>query len=193
MELTPLLGDLGTWLVYLGLGFGFGFILESSGFGDARKLAGQFYFRDFAVLKVMFTAIVVCMILIFWGTALGWLDYDRLWVNPTYWWPHIVGGLIMGAGFILGGYCPGTSLVSLATLKLDGLMFVAGVALGVFSFGETEALFNEFWHSGNAGRLTLAEWLDLPVGLVVFGLTCIAVVLFWAADWWQRRRQGRPS
>lgn len=191
LELNVLLGELGTWLAYLAIGFGFGFILESSGLGNARKLAGQFYFSDFTVLKVMFTAIVVCMILVFWATALGWLDFARVWVNPTYWWPGIVGGLIMGVGFILGGYCPGTSLVSMATLKVDGLMFVIGVALGVFGFGETVDLFNTFWHSGDAGRLTLAEWFDVPVGVVVFGVTCMAVVMFWLADWWLRVREGK--
>ncbi len=122
--------------VYLLIGFAFGFVLESSGFGDARRLAAQFYFREMRVLKVMFTAIVTAMVLVFWSTALGLLDYDQLWVNPTYLWPGIVGGLIMGVGFILGGYCPGTSLVSAVTLKLDGMFFVLGLVVGVLAFGE---------------------------------------------------------
>ena len=179
LDLIDVLGEVGTWMVYLGIGFAFGFILESTGFGDARKLAGQFYFREFTVLKMMFTAIVVCMVLVFWATALGWLDFDQVWVNPTYWWPGIVGGLIMGVGFVLGGYCPGTSLVSLATLKLDGLMFVLGVAVGVFAFGESVALINDFWHSGSAGRLTLSEWFGMPIGTVVLAIVGMAVALFW--------------
>ena len=62
-DLAATLGVTGSYLVYLGIGFGFGFILESSGFGDSRKLAAQFYFRELRVLKVMFTAIVVAMLL----------------------------------------------------------------------------------------------------------------------------------
>jgi len=56
------------------------------------------------VLKVMFTAIVTAMLLIFLASALLLLDFDRLYVNPTYLWPAIVGGLLLGMGFIIGGY-----------------------------------------------------------------------------------------
>jgi len=192
-DLVAILGDAGAWAVYLAIGFAFGFVLESSGFGDGRKLAGQFYLTDLAVLKVMFTAIVVCMILLFWSTALGWLDYDDVWVNPTYLWPGVLGGLIMGVGFILGGYCPGTSLVSMATLKVDGAFFVAGVATGVFLFGETVSGFSDFWYSTDYGRLTLPEWLGLETGVVVFLVTCLALLMFWGATRLRRALHGDGS
>jgi hypothetical protein len=83
-DLTATLGVTGSYLVYLGIGFGFGFILESSGFGDSRKLAAQFYFRELRVLKVMFTAIVVAMLLVFWASALGLLDYADIMVKETW-------------------------------------------------------------------------------------------------------------
>ena len=89
-------GTLGYFLVFLFIGMAFGAILEMSGFGDSRKLAAQFYFKDMTVLKVMFTGIAVACVLIFLSTSLGLLNYDRLWVNPTYLYPEIVGGLIMG-------------------------------------------------------------------------------------------------
>jgi hypothetical protein len=192
-DLVAMLGDAGAWFVYLAIGFAFGFVLESSGFGDGRKLAGQFYLTDLAVLKVMFTAIVVCMVLLFWSTALGWLDYDDVWVNPTYLWPGVLGGLIMGVGFILGGYCPGTSLVSMATLKVDGAFFVAGVATGVFLFGETVSVFADFWYSSDYGRLTLPEWLGLETGVVVFLVTCLALFMFWGATRLRRAIHGDGS
>lgn len=181
-DLETILGHAGSWLVYLGIGFAFGFILESSGFGDSRRLAGQFYFKDLAVLKVMFTAVAVCMVLLFWAVALGWLDYYEVWVNPTYLWPGVLGGLIMGVGFILGGYCPGTSLVSMATLKVDGMFFVGGVATGIFAFGDTVSLFYRFWNSSNMGKFTLPEWLGLDTGVVVFLIACLAVFMFWGAE-----------
>lgn len=182
VDLLALVGEYGSWLVYLVIGFCFGFILESSGFGDARKLAGQFYFTELTVLKVMFTAIVVCMLLIFWSAALGWLDYDQVWVNPTYLWPGILGGLIMGFGFIVGGYCPGTSLVSMATLKVDGALFVAGVATGIFAFGESVSSFKDFWYSSYFGRLTLPDWLGLPAGVVALVVVCMAIFMFWGGE-----------
>jgi hypothetical protein len=99
-------GSLLYFLVFLLIGMAFGTILEMSGFGDSRKLAAQFYFKDMTVLKVMFTAIVVAAVLIFLSNSLGLLNYDRLWVNPTFLYPEIVGGLIMGVGFIGGSFDP---------------------------------------------------------------------------------------
>ncbi len=191
-ELSSTLGHVGAWAVYAMIGFAFGFILESAGFADSRRLAAQFYWRDLTVMKVMFTAILVAAVLIFWATALGWLDYDAVWVNPTYLWPGVVGGLIMGVGFILGGFCPGTSLVGASTLKLDAIWFVAGTAVGIIGFGETVALFSDFWHASDLGRLTLQGWLGLPTGVVVLGLVAIGIVVLWAGDILRRRIYGGP-
>lgn len=190
-DLVATLGVTGSYLVYLGIGFGFGFILESSGFGDSRKLAAQFYFRELRVLKVMFTAIVVAMLLVFWACALGLLDYDDIMVKETYLWPGIVGGLIMGVGFILGGYCPGTSLVSVATLKVDGMFFLLGHVVGVLAFGETVGYINEFWNSSYMGRFILPELLGLDTGVVVLLVVCLALVMFLGFGWIQRIIYGR--
>ena len=192
-ELGTELGEVASWIVYLMIGFAFGFILESAGFGDSRRLAAQFYWRDLTVLKMMFTAILVAAVLIFWATALGWLDYDDVWVNPTYVWPGILGGLIMGAGFVLGGFCPGTSLVGASTLKLDAMWFVAGTAVGILGFGESVSLFNDFWHSGNLGRLTLQDWLNLPTGVVILGLVSIGVLVLRVGDIVRRWIYGGSS
>ena len=98
------LGRFGTVLLYVGIGFGFGFALERAGFGNSRKLAAQFYLHDMTVLKVMFTGIVVAMLLLFFASAFMLLDFDRVFVNPTYLWPGILGGLLLGMGFVIGGY-----------------------------------------------------------------------------------------
>ncbi|WP_420628657.1 YeeE/YedE thiosulfate transporter family protein [Candidatus Leptofilum sp.] len=182
LPLTELLGHWGSYVVYLIVGFAFGYVLEIAGFGNSKKLAAQFYFKEMTVLKVMFSAIVVAMVLIFLASGLGLLDYNLIWVNPTYLWPGIVGGLIMGVGFIVGGFCPGTSLVAAATLKLDGIFFVLGVFFGIFLFGETVGGFSEFWNSSNMGRYTLPEWLGLPTGTVVLLVVLMALFMFWGAE-----------
>ena len=174
------------FLVYLLIGIGFGYILEISGFGNSKKLAAQFYFQELTVLKVMFTGIVVAMVLIFGASALGLLDYNLVWVNPTYLWPGIVGGLIMGVGFIIGGFCPGTSLVAAVTGKLDGLFFVLGGLAGIFLFGETVDGFSNFWNSSYLGRLTLQDWLGLPAGWVVLAVVLMALFMFWGSEQLER-------
>ncbi|MEI6022105.1 MAG: YeeE/YedE thiosulfate transporter family protein, partial [Bacteroidota bacterium] len=127
------LADLGKplgYLVFFLIGAGFGFALEIAGFGDSRRLAAQFYLKDMTVLKTMFTGILVACLLIFLSSSIGILDFSQLVVNETYLWPGIIGGLIMGVGFVIGGYCPGTSLVSAASLKIDGFVFLSGTVIG---------------------------------------------------------------
>lgn len=182
LPLAEIFGHWGSYIVYLFIGIAFGAVLEMAGFGNSRKLAAQFYFEDMTVLKVMFTAIIVAMVLIFAATAVGLLDYNLIWVNPTYLWPGIVGGLIMGAGFIIGGFCPGTSLVAMATLKKDGLFFVLGVLSGIFLFGETVDRFAIFWNSSYMGRFTLPELFGLPTGVVVLLLVLMALLMFWGGE-----------
>jgi rhodanese-related sulfurtransferase len=186
LPLTDLLGQWGAYAVYLVIGFAFGYVLEIAGFGNSRKLAAQFYFRDLTVLKVMFGAIVTAMVLIFAASGLGLLDYNLVWVNPTYLWPGIVGGLIMGFGFIIGGFCPGTSLVAAATAKLDGVMFALGVFFGIFLFGETVGLYEDWWYSSYLGRFTLPQWLGLSTGTVVLLIVLMALFMFWGGEQLER-------
>jgi len=197
LELDASLGHAGTNALYVATGILFGFALEQAGFGNAKNLAAQFYLRDMRVLKVMFTAIATAMLLLVGADAAGLLHAEALYVNPAHLGPGIVGGLIFGAGFVVGGYCPGTALVSLATLKLDGLFFVLGLFLGVTVFGETVAWFQAFFDaSGAYGELTLHGLLGVSPGLVAFGVVLMALGMFWAAErveaYFAARDGGRP-
>jgi len=93
LDITAELGKVGGYLVYFLIGTGFGVSLELAGFGDSRRLAAQFYFKDMTVLKTMFTGIIVACLLIFLASGIGLLDFSQLAVNETYLWPGIVGGL----------------------------------------------------------------------------------------------------
>ncbi len=176
-----------TYLVFALIGFSFGFALEISGFGNSKKLAAQFYFTDLTVLKVMFTAIVVAMVFIFGMTGLGILDFNLVWVNLTYLSSGILGGLIMGVGFVIGGFCPGTSVVSAATGKIDGMIFLVGGFFGAFLFGETEQYFSNWWNNaGYYGRVTLMDVFKLPTGVVVLLVVFMALFMFWGGEQLER-------
>ena len=97
-------GDETSLVVAFVIGIGFGFFLERAGFGSARKLVSQFYLNDLAVFKVMFTAIVTAMVGIVVLNRVGFLDVEQLPLIGTYLVPMIVGGLILGVGFVVGGY-----------------------------------------------------------------------------------------
>lgn len=104
------LSKVGEWGPQIGLvmafviGIGFGWALEMGGLGNSKKLAAQFYFRDLTVFKVMFTGIITAMLLVLGAGALGLMDLSLVYINPTYLVPMVIGGLIMGAGFVIGGW-----------------------------------------------------------------------------------------
>ncbi|MBP8275097.1 MAG: YeeE/YedE family protein [Acidobacteria bacterium] len=183
-------GDEMSLVVAFAIGIAFGWFLERAGFGSARKLVAQFYLTDLAVFKVMFTAIVTAMLGVFYLGWLGVLDLELLYLSDTSLWPQIVGGLVLGIGFVIGGYCPGTSIVAIATGKIDALFFVGGVMFGVLAIGEAFPLVKTFYESGNYGRLTLPEVLHLPYGVVVFLVVLMALGGFVLAEWAERRFGG---
>jgi hypothetical protein len=168
-------------LVAFVLGLGFGFCLERAGFGSARKLAAQFYLYDMSVFKVMFTAIVTAMLGVTYLGWVGWLDLDLVYLVPTHLAPQIVGGLVLGAGFVVGGYCPGTSVAALATGRIDAVLYALGIFAGTFVYAEVYPAIKGLVNANAMGQVTLPEVFGLPWGLVVFAVVVIAVVGFWGA------------
>jgi len=186
LDLTAL-GDPLTNLLFLTIGIGFGFILEQTGFGRASKLAGQFYFTDFSMFKMMFTTVITSAVLIYGAAAFGLLDMRKVFVPGTYLIPVAIGAFILGIGFIIGGLCPGTSMAGVATLKLDAMVFLSGVFIGVFAFGETVPYFMGFWNTTNLGRLTVPDWLGISSGWILLGLVVVALLLFWASELYEKK------
>lgn len=189
------IGDNAGLLVALVLGVAFGWCLERGGMGSARKLAGQFYFTDLSVLKLMFSAIVTAMLGLFWLSWIGFLDLSRVYVPETFVAPQLVGGLVFGVGFVAGGLCPGTSCVAAATGRQDGLALVAGMLTGVFVFGEAFPAIGTFAESTPRGAWTLPQALGLSYGGVVGMVVAAALGAFAGAEWLERRveRPAEPS
>ncbi len=173
------------------IGIGFGFALERAGFGNSRKLALQFYFKDMTVFKVMFTAIITAMTGILFLSSFGWLSLADMYINPTYLWPGIAGGLIMGLGFAIGGYCPGTSIVGLATFKTDSIFYITGALIGMYIFGEIAPLIDGFFSgdfSGYMGAVRLNQVLGISAGIIGFVVVLIALGGFWGSEVLERKR-----
>lgn len=188
-----LFGDEVALIVAFVIGLGFGFFLERAGFGSARKLAAQFYFRDLAVLKVMFTAIVTAMVGLYGLSRIGIVDLSLVYLTPTFLGPQIVGGLLLGVGFVIGGYCPGTSVVSVATGKVDGLVYVFGMIAGLVGYGELYPYIQDLAHATPMGKVTLAQFFDIPYGVLVLAVVLMALAAFVAAEWAERRFGGAPA
>jgi len=180
-------GDEASLALAVLIGIGFGFFLERAGFGSARKLVAQFYLTDLAVFKVMFTAIVTAMLGVTALSRVGFLDLSLIYLVPTYWIAQVVGGLLLGVGFVVGGYCPGTSVAATATGKLDGLVFVLGFAAGTLGFALLFPLVKGLYNAGDLGEKTLTEVLGVPHGILVLGVALIAVLGLVGATWVERK------
>lgn len=170
------------------IGIGFGFLLEAAGFTNTRKLAGVFYGYDFVVLKVFFSAAITAAIGLFIMNQYGIIDISATFYPKTFWIPTLIGGLIMAFGFIIGGFCPGTSMCAAVTGKIDAMFFVGGALLGVFLYAFTyEPLWETLRNSGAMGKVNVAEWMGIDSGLFILILTLIAAIAFYAVTIIQKR------
>jgi hypothetical protein len=169
------------------IGIGFGFVLESNGFSSSRRLAGMFYGYDTTVLKVFFTAAIVGGLGLLFLSLFGQIDLNYIYINPTFLYSAIGGGVIMGAGFILGGYCPGTGFTAVAIGKIDAMAYIGGIFIGVFTFTEGFPLWEEFYKAKHLGSPVLPELLGTSRGVFMLALIIVALGMFWVGEWSEKR------
>ncbi len=179
-------------LTALLIGTGFGFALEQAGFSSSSKLAGMFYGYDTTVLKVFFTAAIVAIIGSQFLSYFGVLNLNQVYVNEFYVTASIVGGVIMGAGFIMGGFCPGTGICAMSIGKIDAMVFVAGGFAGAFLFTETYPMIEGLATAQYRGPVKINELLGLSPGLFTLILVVAAVAMFWMAEM-AEKRFARPD
>ncbi len=180
-----IISELPEWLnllIAFLIGIGFGFALEQAGFSSSRKLAGMFYGYDTTVLKVFFTAAIVALA----GSQLlsffGLLNLKLVYVNPYYINATIIGGVIMGAGFVMGGYCPGTGISALSIGKIDAMIFLVGGMTGAFLFAETYPAIQTIAMKNDKGTMRIDEWMGISSGVFTLLLIVAAIALFWLAE-----------
>lgn len=166
------------FIVALLIGIIFGIILEQAGFSTSKKLVGLFYGYDFTVLRVFFTAGVVAMVGIMIFNYYGLIDINLIYVNPTFLWSALIGGIIMGLGFILGGFCPGTSVCAAAIGKVDAMIFIAGAFIGVLIFAEGYPLLEGLYKAENWGSPRIFELMGVSQNIFAFLMTAMAIFAF---------------
>lgn len=177
------------WLA-LPIGIMFGFVLEKAGFGDSRNLTNIFYFRDMRVLRVMFSALVTAMIGLIILSYLGLFDYKVLVeesLMKSYFWPQLIGGVIFGLGFVVGGYCPGTAIVGVASGKIDSIVFLLGMVFGIWVFAFGWPVWGWFYKSSDLGRLTLWQFFGTSrdvMALIILVMALAAFVLARLGEKW---------
>lgn len=185
---ADLLGSPLAWFAALMIGLGFGFALERAGFGSSRRLAGVFYFRDMAVIKVMFTAMLTTMIGIAILVGMGWLSLGQLHLMDTVYGAHAIGGLLFGIGFVMSGWCPGTSAVGIVSGKLDALVYLGGIMVGALLFNETFTFIKPLYNWGMQAEPSFA--FGIPTTLFILFFSVVGVAAFYACEWIEKRNNG---
>ena len=169
------------------IGIGFGWVLESSGFSSSRKLAGVFYGYDTVVLKVFFTAAITAMIGLLFFSLFGWINLNLVYINPTYLTSAILGGVIMGIGFIMGGFCPGTSFCAASIGKLDAMVFMIGLFIGILIFAEGYPAWEGIYKANFQGTPKLSEAIGVSDGILAFLIIVAAGIMFWIGEWAEKK------
>ncbi len=164
------------------IGVGFGWCLEQAGFGSSKKLAGIFYFADMTVLKVMFSAVITAMLGVGFALATGIVSADSIYVPETFLYAQVVGGVIFGIGFVIGGWCPGTAAVGLVSGRFDALIFLVGAMVGSFLFNDFFEVLEPLYVMEDMGRSFIYELAGMTFAQFGLALTVLAVIAFWLSE-----------
>jgi hypothetical protein len=182
-------------IVFSGLlcGFLFGFVLENAGFGSPVKLTAQFRLSDWSVFKVMFTAIVVAAAGLYLLQQTGIMQAEAIFVPSALLMAAGIGGVLVGAGFAIGGYCPGTSVVGLFSGRLDAAVFLIGLLIGTFAFagvyGTTIETIMAMFEVTQGD--TLADVFNIPQPVILSAMVAALIAVFYVGSWFERRSTGR--
>jgi uncharacterized protein len=158
------------------IGVLFGASLDLAGFGSPKKLNGQFLLRDFSMFKVMFGAIVLAASLYLLAIELGLPPAPQA-VIPTLDLGLLLGAFLLGAGLVIGGYCPGTALTGAAGGRVDASLFLLMMYPGYRFWIWVEPQLPVQFHAPMApSRATLPGLLGIypEVILLVLALACLA-------------------
>ena len=171
----PITGTAALWLAVL-FGAAFGVLLHRGRVTDYNVIVNQFRLRDFTVLKVMLTAIVVGGAGVLGLHAMGMANYhvksaDMLAVG--------LGAAIFGAGMVIYGYCPGTGVAAVATGSVHALVGFVGMLVGGVLYALSYAWVRDHVLTvASLGKKRLPEMTGLPDWAWLIALAAIGAVVF---------------
>jgi len=138
----------------------------------------------------MFSALITAMLGLIYLNATGLLALDAVYQMPTVWGAQLVGGVIFGAGFVMSGWCPGTSAVGMASGKTDALVFFGGVMLGSIFFNEAFDAIKPLYGWGKQGITFAYDTVGISKNVFAILFSLMAVAVFWISEYLERRKSG---
>lgn len=115
------------------IGLAFGAVLDRVGATNPGYIIKMLNLSDLHLMRTILLAIGVAAILMFGGLLIGLVNPDHLSVKTAY-FGVFIGGLLLGTGFAISGFCPGTGLAAAATGRKDAWFFVLGGLLGAAAY-----------------------------------------------------------
>jgi uncharacterized membrane protein YedE/YeeE len=172
--------------LFLGLltGLAFGFLLHKGRVTRYEVILGQLLLRDWTVLKIMLTAVVVGAAGVYALVAAGAASLDI--------WPFQVSGVLIGAvafgiGLAVFGYCPGTGVAASGAGRRDAMVGVAGMAAGALVFVAAFPVLDPVINAvGDLGQVTIPHALGVPPAVVIAGLAASGGLVLWLVERWSR-------
>jgi uncharacterized membrane protein YedE/YeeE len=168
-------------------GLVFGFLLHKGGVTQYDVIVNQFRLRDFTMLKVFVSAIVVGGVGIYGMRLLG-MDV-ALHIKTAAVLGNLVGGGIFGVGMVLLGFCPGTGVAALGQGSIHALPGVVGMVVGAALYAEAHAWTSEhLLQTANLGKETLPMLTGLSPWWIIALILVAALIGFGLLEAWERRR-----
>lgn len=175
----PLTGEAALWLA-LPFGMAFGALLHRGRVTDYNVIVNQFRFRDYTVLKVMLTAILVGGVGVWLLHGAGHATYA---IKPANLLGVGLGAALFGVGMVLYGFCPGTGVAAIATGSLDALVGFAGMLAGAVLYALSYPWIEQHIQTVAAlGKVRLPDLTGVPDAVWFAGLAVLAGVVFWLIE-----------
>jgi len=171
------------------IGLLFGFVLQKSGAANPQRIIDMLRLKDLHLMKAIFLGIGLSSLFLFSLMAMGIIDTPNFSVKTAY-IGVIIGGAILGIGWAVSGYCPGTGIVAAGAKRKDALFFILGGLVGALAFTLTYGYFQSsfLFAKLGGGKTTIAETeiekytsiiSALPGFVVAGGIAIVFIAIAW--------------